>query len=121
MRNFLFHINTKQRLTIYLGRYLLNALITRGKRFVISFNTLTVSNMPEVDGRLNANTQEEDDTLMILYAIFVAHVSPFLHFCIILPDTDVLLLLKTTPLSYQFWFCLNLVVTRSILVRDMTF
>ena len=93
MRKFLSRINTKQRLTRYPGQYLLNALTTRCKRFAISYNTLTVSNVPEIDGCLNGNTHEEADTFMILHAIDAAHLNPFRHVRIISPDTDVLLLL----------------------------
>ena len=92
MSKFLSNINAKQRLTIYFGQYLSNALTTRGKRFAISYNTSTVFNLPEIDGRLNRNTHKETDTL-IFHASDVAHLNPFRHVCIKSPDTDALLLL----------------------------
>ena len=91
MRKFLSPINTKQRLAIYLGRYLSNALTTNA--LAISYNTLTVSNLLEIGGRLNGNTREEADNLMILYAINVALLNPFWHVRVISLDTDFLLLL----------------------------
>ena len=54
---------------------------------------LTVSNVPEIDGRLNGNTYEEANTLIILRAIDVAQLNSFQHIRIISPDTVVLLLL----------------------------
>ena len=63
------------------------------KKFTISCNTLTVSNVPEIDSLLNSNTREEADTLMILHAIDVSHLNLFWHVWIISLDTDVLLLL----------------------------
>ena len=38
---------------------------------------LTVSNVPEIDGRLNGNTYEEANTLIILRAIDVAQLNSF--------------------------------------------
>ena len=38
---------------------------------------LTVTNVPEIDGRLNGNTYEEANTLIILRAIDVAQLNPF--------------------------------------------
>ena len=73
-------------------RDLSKALTIRDKRFTLSYNTLTVSNVPEIDGRLNGNTHEEAETLMILHAIDVAHLNPFWQVRIIYRDTDVLLL-----------------------------
>ena len=75
-------------MTIYLGQYLSNALTTRGKKFAIFYNTLTISAVPETDGLLNGNAQEKADTLKILHEIDVAHC-PFRHVRIISPDTDV--------------------------------
>ena len=74
-------------------RDLSKALTIRGKRFTLSYNTLTVSNVPEIDGRFNGNTHEEADTLVILHTIDVAHLNPFWHVWIMSLDTDVLLLL----------------------------
>ena len=71
----------------------MNALTTRGKRFAISNNTLTVSNIPDIDGRLNGNTYEVAGTLIILHAIDVTHFNLFQPVRIISSGTDVLLLL----------------------------
>ena len=60
-------------------RNLSNALTIRGNRFAISYNTLTVSNVPEMDDRLNGNTHEEVDTLMILHPVEVVHLNLFWH------------------------------------------
>ena len=38
---------------------------------------LTVTNVPDIDGRLNGNTYEEANTLIILRAIDVAQLNPF--------------------------------------------
>ena len=38
---------------------------------------LTVSNVPEIDGRINGNTYEEANTLIILRAIDVAQLNSF--------------------------------------------
>ena len=74
-------------------RDLSKALTIRDKRLTLSYNTLTVSNVPEIDGRLNGNTHEEADTLMILHTIDVAHLNPFWYVWIMSLDTDVLPLL----------------------------
>ena len=81
IRKFLSHINTKQRLAICLGQYLSNALTTGGKRFAISCNTLTVSNIPEIDVCLNDNAHQEADTLMLLHAVDVAHLNLQIQTC----------------------------------------
>ena len=121
MRKILSHINTKQRLTIYLGRYLSNARSTRGKRFVISYNTRTVSNIPEIDGRFDGNTHEEADTLMLLHAIDVAHLNPFRHVSIISPDTSVFLLLIHYYPQIPVLVSFESGSQRSILLRLMKF
>ena len=61
------------------------------KRSAISYNTLTVFNIPVIDYYLNGNTHEEADTLIILHAVDVAYLNPVWHVCIISQKSETLL------------------------------
>lgn len=61
------------------------------KRSAISYNTLTVFNIPVIDYYLDGNTHEEAHTLMILHAVDVAYLNPVWHVCIISQKSETLL------------------------------
>ena len=93
LKKFLSHIKTKHKLTIFLGRYLATALQNTGKKFAVSYDTVTVSNITGIEPKLNGNTHEEADTLLTLHALDVTRQNPFRQLHVFSPDTDVFLLL----------------------------
>ena len=93
MKAFISHIDTKQELTIYLATKIIKEFKKIGIAFMITYDTKSVTNIPDLAVEMSIHDHEEADTLLILHAIEVSKTSPF-HECIIYsPDTDVFLLL----------------------------
>ena len=92
LKKFLPEIQTKQDLTIYLGKFLHSSLKDLGVKHVISCATRTVSNIP-VGPELDNNNHEEADTLLVLRSLDVARQDPFRKLEVVSPDTVVFLLL----------------------------
>jgi len=94
MKKFLSHIETKQKVTAYLGNYLSKQFEYMEIPYAVSFQNTTISNIPESNKEeLNNHNHEEADTLMILHAIDVASCNPFRKVIVCSLDTDVFLLL----------------------------
>ena len=62
---------------IYLGKFLVEAFSKQERRFAVSYNRYTVSNIPNIETNLNGHNHEEADTQLILHAIDVAEHDPF--------------------------------------------
>lgn len=77
MKKFLSHILTKQRITTYLGNYLVKMFVFMELPHAVSFQNKTISDIPEANlTALNDHNHEEADTLMILHAADVAYCDP---------------------------------------------
>ena len=68
LKRFFSHIQTKADLTIYLSEYAISELPSASKRFVVVFDTKSISNIPNYPVELKTHNQEEADTLMLLQA-----------------------------------------------------
>ena len=93
MKQFLSHIQTKSDLTAYLSEYAIHELANMGRRFVVMFETKSISNIPDYPVELQEHNQEEANTLMLLQASNVCEIDPFTDLYVVSPDTDVFLLL----------------------------
>lgn len=91
LKQFLSHTSTKQELTIYLANSIGNVL--NNKKYAITYDITTVTNIENFDDSLLHHDHEEADTLLILHAIDIGTRSPFSECYILSPDTDVFLLL----------------------------
>ncbi|XP_057308922.1 uncharacterized protein LOC130647177 [Hydractinia symbiolongicarpus] len=89
LKQFLSHIDTKQALTIYLAKKVMEALSSLHIRYIVTYDTKMESNF--VDCRIHDH--EEADTALIYNAMNVAQQSPFTSCIVYSPDTDVFLLL----------------------------
>ena len=59
---------------------------------MVSYETYSLSNLPDLPEELSCHDHEEADTLMLLHAVNVASRNPFAELNIYSPDTDVFLL-----------------------------
>ena len=91
LKQFLSHPTTKQDLTVYLTQYSVGML--GDKRYAITYDTVTVTNIGDFAEDICTHDHEEADTLLILHAIDVAKRNPFSECFVYSPDTDVFLLL----------------------------
>ncbi|XP_057300399.1 uncharacterized protein LOC130631667 [Hydractinia symbiolongicarpus] len=89
LKQFLSHIDTKQALTIYLAKKVMEALSSLHIRYIVTYDTKMESNF--VDCRIHDH--EEADTALIYNAMDVAQQSPLTSCIVYSPDTDVFLLL----------------------------
>ena len=93
LKQFLSHIETKQELTIYLAKHFVSVMERIGKKYVVTYDQVTKTNINEYPRELLQNDHGEADTLIILHAIEVANRNHFCECIISSPDTDVFLLL----------------------------
>lgn len=93
LKKFLSHIQIKQDLTVYLGKYLVKEFTEEQITFAVSFNTATVTTISSIDSQLLENNHQKPDTVLIFHALDVAKQNPFRQLKVASPDTDVLLLL----------------------------
>ena len=102
LKQFLSHIDTKQDLTNYLTKYAKDHLHNRGKKYVVTHDLTSESNIVNYADDMKSHDHEEADTLLILQAINIAKTDPFTECVVYSPDTDVfLLLVHYSPLLPQ--------------------
>ena len=92
LKQLLSHIDTKQDLTVYLANHTIEALEEVGKRYVVTYDTLSKTNIDEFADLLK-HDHEEADTLLVLQCWEIARQNPFTECIVYSPDTDVFLLL----------------------------
>ena len=92
LKKFLSHIETKQELTVYLARLLVNYFEENNTNYVVVYDTVCETNIDGFEEALKEHSQEEAATLMVLYALEIADRDPFSKVCVVSPDTDVFLL-----------------------------
>ena len=93
LTQFLSHSQTKQDLTEYLGKKATKYFEELPLRYAVVYDTLCITNIQPLKLNMPDQTQEEADTLMVLYANYMASENPSQELYILSPDTDVLLLL----------------------------
>ena len=93
LKSFLTHIDTKQNLTVYLAERSKIAFGEIYKKYVITYNTFSESNLAEILEQMQTHDHEDANTLMILHCWYVAKRDPFTSCTVYSPDTDVFLLL----------------------------
>ena len=91
---FLFHVKTKQDMTVYfLSKKLETALTKTIISYVISYKNKCLTNVMDFDYGLQGQNHEEADTLIILHCFQIAKIDNFREVVIVCSDTDVLLML----------------------------
>ena len=93
LKQFLSHIEPKQELTIYLAKHFVSVMERIGKKYVVTYDQVTKTDINEYPRELLQNDHGEADTLIILHAIEVANRNYFCECIISSPDTDIFLLL----------------------------
>ena len=93
LKQLLSHIETKQELTVYLAKYLIDSLEFINKRYVVTYGQLSKSNIHDFTEDMTVHDHEEADTLIVLHCLDVARRDPFAECIVYSPDTDVFLLL----------------------------
>lgn len=107
LKQFLSHIDTKQDLTIYLSQKTIEKFNTMGITYVVTYDTMSVTNINQMEIDLKIHDHEEADTLLVLHAIEIAKRIPLCECYIFSPDTDVFLLsinfYESLPNVTMFW------------------
>ena len=93
LTKFLSHSQTKQDLTEYLSKKATKYFEELPLRYAVVYDTLCITNIQPLKLNMPDQTQEEADTLMVLFANYMASENPSQELYILSPDTDVLLLL----------------------------
>ena len=93
MKTFLSHIDTKQELTVYLAKKAIPKFSEIRMSYIVTYDTMSVTNIEYVAFGIDVHDHEEADTLLISHVIEVSHRLPFCKCIIYSPDTDVFLLL----------------------------
>ena len=102
LKQFLSHVDTKQDLTTYLTKYVKDDLHKRAKKYVVTHDLISESNIDNDADDMKSHDHEEADTPLILQAIDVTKIDPFMECVVYSPDTDVfLLLVHYSPLLPQ--------------------
>ena len=87
------HIDTKQELTVYLAKKAIAKFSEIGMSYIVTYDTMSVTNIDDVAFGIDVHDHEEANTLLILHGIEVSHSLPFCECIIYSPDTGVFLLL----------------------------
>ena len=93
LKQLLSHIETKQDLTVYLSRYVIQALDQHRIKYVVTYDQASYTNTENTHSTVNTHDHEEADTLIILHCFEIARDDPFTECVVVSPDTDVFLLL----------------------------
>ena len=93
MKQLLSRIDTKQDLTIYLANHTVTALEEINKPYVVTYDTISKTNIDDLPVDIMRHDHEEADTLLILHCWDIATSDPFTECVVHSPDTDVFLLL----------------------------
>lgn len=88
LKQFISHVETKHELTVYLSKLVQLEFEEINLAYTITFDRQCESNFVDKF----SHDHEEADTLLILQALNVAKVAPFIECVIYSPDTDVFLL-----------------------------
>ena len=99
LKKFLSHWQTKQELTEYLGGKAVNYFDGK-RRYAVVCGTRCNTNIRTLDLLMPDHDQEEADTIMVLYAHYLANENPSQHVYVSSPDTDVFLLLVSNYKSF---------------------
>ena len=91
LKKFLSHIETKQELTVYLARLLVNYFEENNTNYVVVYDTVCEMNIDGFEEALKEHSQEEADTLMVLYALKIAERDSSSKVCVVSPNTDMFL------------------------------
>lgn len=99
LKKFLSHNSTKDQMTEYLSKKILNISTRTGKNVVVSWRDQVRASMPEMHPSLSRlmNSQEEADTKIILHSIYAKDMKAS-KLLIFAQDTDVLVLSVS-------WYC----------------
>ena len=93
MKTSLCRIDTKQELTVYLAKKAIAKFSVIGMSYIVTYGTMSVTNIDDVAFGIDVHDHEVADTLLILHGIEVSHRLPFCECIIHSLDTDVFLLL----------------------------
>ena len=91
LKKFLSNNETKQELTVYLARLLVNYFEENNTNYVVTYDTVCETNIDSFEEALKENSHEEADTLIALHTLEIAERDPFSKVCVVSPDTDVFL------------------------------
>ena len=78
LKKFLSHNETKQELTAYLARLLVNYFEENETNYVVVYDTICEKNIDGFEEVLKEHSHEEADALMVLYALEIAERDPIL-------------------------------------------
>ena len=92
LKKFLSDNETKQELTVYLARLLVNYFEENNTNYVVVYETVCETNIGGFEEALREHSHEEADILMVLYALEIAERDPFSKVCAVSSDTVVFLL-----------------------------
>lgn len=93
LKQLLSHIETKQQLTKYLAKYFIEIITSTNKRYVVTYDKISESNIQDSIEDVATHDHEEADTLIVLHCLNIARQNPFSECTVYSPDTDVFLLL----------------------------
>ena len=93
MKTLFSHIDTKQELTVYLAKKAIANFSEIGMSYIVTYDTMSVTNIDDLDFGIDVHDHDEADALLILQGIEVSHRLPFCECIIYSRDTDVFLLL----------------------------
>ena len=77
LKKFLSRNETKQELTVYLARLLVNYFEENNTNCVVVYDTVCEANIDGFEEALKENSHEEADTSMVLYALEITKRDPF--------------------------------------------
>ena len=80
-------------MTVYLAKKAIAKFSEIGMSYIMTYDTMSVTNVDDVGFGIDVHDHEEADTLLILHGIEVSHRLPFCEYIIYAPDTDFFLLL----------------------------
>ena len=72
MKTFLSHIDTKQELTVYLAKKAIAKFSEIGMSYIVTYDTMSATNIDDVAFGIDVHDHEEADTLLILHRIGVS-------------------------------------------------
>ena len=82
---------------VYLAKKAIAKFSEIGMSYIVTYDTMSVTNIDDIAFGIDVHHHEEADTLLILHGIEVSHMVPFFECIIYSPDTDVF------PLLVQYY------------------
>ena len=89
LKHFLSNVKTKHELTIFLGNMSIKHLMKSDKTYSVVFNGMCLTHRNTFSNVLHAHSQEEANTLVMLYSHEISGTYPFTEVYISSPDTYV--------------------------------